>query len=249
MPARYLLKLRPKRQPVKKTMIRLRPKRTVISRRRLPKNARLGFRPFGGNSGPLPFRFYTKFKYFERFNLNNSGVPSLLASLRLNLNSIHDPNSSGTGSRPRGWTELNSIYKRYRIMGCRVKLTPMVTSTSAFGGRMLFGWQPLSSTTAQVANQTDAREALGCKCWVVNNNEATKSYSKYFDCASVAGMAKQAYRGEVDTSADFAADPVQLSRLHVFIGSPDDTTAVSGVISVEMTFYAVLFERKLLADA
>lgn len=207
-------------------------------------------RPMGLNGGPLPLRFYTRFRYSERYNVNNSGSATLLASQIVNLNSLFDPNNTGVGHQPRGFDQLcPTFYQKYRVYGCKVQVEPLVTSTGAFGGRMLFGWQPISNTTPLVTNQNDARECIGAKIWTVSNNTRPPRFTKYFDCASVCGVPKSSYRGDDETAALYNQNPELLSRLHLFVGSPDDTTAVSAVLNVEMTFYCVLFERDLVAQS
>lgn len=205
-------------------------------------------RPMGLNGGPMPMRFYTRFRYSERFNINNSGSASSLASARINLNSLFDPNNSGVGHQPRGFDELCPVfYQKYRVYGCRVSVEPLVTSTGTFGGRMLFGWQPITNTTTLVTTQEEARECIGSKVWTVSNNTRPPKFVKYFDCASVCGYPKSSYRGDDETAALYNQNPEILSRLHLFVGSPDDTTAVSAVLNVELTFYCVLFERDVVA--
>lgn len=205
-------------------------------------------RPMGLNGGPLPLRFYTRFRYSERYSINNSGAASSLASQRINLNSLFDPNNSGIGHQPRGYDQLCPVfYQKYRVYGCRVQVEPLVTSTGTFGGRMLFGWQPITNTTTPVTTQEEARECIGAKVWTVSNNTRPPKFVKYFDCASVCGYPKTTYRGDDETAALYNQNPEILSRLHLFIGSPDDVTAVSAVLNVELTFYCVLFERDVVA--
>lgn len=231
----------------------LRARRPLVRRRGLMGPSAISTRlsrPIGLNGGPLPLRFYTRFRYSERFNINNSGAPSQLASIRLNLNSLFDPNSSGIGHQPRGYDQLcPTFYQKYRVFGCKVRVEPHVTSTGAFGGRMLFGWQALSGSTSEVSTQTEARECIGTRVWTVSNNTKPPVFSKYYDCATTAGFPKASYRADDETEADYNQNPVQLSRLHVFVGSPDDTMAVSAVLNVEMTFYCVLFQRDVLPES
>ena len=63
-------------------------------------------------------------KYSETFQLN-----SLQGFCRLNLNSIFDPNRTGTGHQPYAHDTFQALYNRYRVISTSWVITVYNAST------------------------------------------------------------------------------------------------------------------------
>lgn len=63
---------------------------------------------------PIPGRQIVKMKYAEAFVTNVSTA----YNYAYNLNSIFDPNRTGTGHQPYGHDTLAVLYNRYRVISC-----------------------------------------------------------------------------------------------------------------------------------
>lgn len=232
--------------PAKKTNGKPAPKRTY-RKKKFP-ISKVQKRPYGMNGGAMPMRFYTRFRWTETFTLSNSAGPSILAGAIYNLNSLYDPRHAAGGTQPRLFDQLSAIYSKYRVYGCKITCEPVITSTGN-NGRVIFGMQAISGSTALVVDQKAARESIGCKNWTLSNQTRTPKISKYFDCAAVTGFSRKAYNAESDFAARYDANPVNLARVYIYVGSPDNATAASVTVNLEMVFYAVLFERNTVTSS
>lgn len=63
---------------------------------------------------PIPQRFITKMKYTETVAMNSLNA----YTYAFNLNSVFDPNRTGTGHQPYGHDTFATMYNRYRVIGC-----------------------------------------------------------------------------------------------------------------------------------
>jgi hypothetical protein len=66
-----------------------------------------------------PHRYCT-LKYFEEFT--NAMTTGAGAQQIMRLNSIFDPNSTGTGHNPYGYDQLAALYNRYRVLRTHYKI-------------------------------------------------------------------------------------------------------------------------------
>jgi hypothetical protein len=79
------------------------------------------------------------------------------------LNSVFDPDQTGVGGQPAGFDQLKTLYGRYRVMGCAVKVTacPMTSGGSAMIAMAPVDNSALSSTAEATA---DLRYAKAAQC-------------------------------------------------------------------------------------
>lgn len=77
------------------------------------------------NVNVLPSSITTKLKYTDEFTLT-PGAAGSVATYLFNLNSLYDPNRTGTGHQPYGFDQLAAWYQRYRVYKCswRIQASP-----------------------------------------------------------------------------------------------------------------------------
>ncbi len=68
--------------------------------------------------GGLPQVLKFKFNYQDTYNHTGAVASYSRTSRRWNMNSIYDPDESGSGSQPALRDDLAALYKSYRVMGC-----------------------------------------------------------------------------------------------------------------------------------
>lgn len=74
---------------------------------------------------PIPQRFITKMKYSEVVT-----TTATFGQYAMNLNSIYDPNRTGTGHQPYAFDTLASLYNRYRVIACGYRVNLAVGSST-----------------------------------------------------------------------------------------------------------------------
>lgn len=79
-----------------------------------------GFTRRSGITG-FPSVVRTKLRYVE--NIALSSVLGAVSSFAMRANSLYDPNQTGTGHQPMDFDNYASIYGRYVVRGCKIKVT------------------------------------------------------------------------------------------------------------------------------
>lgn len=72
------------------------------------------------------------------------------------MNSIHDPDYTGTGHQPRGADQWANIYKKYCVVGCKVKVEPLVAGVTNID-TVMYGYLD-DDASADIYTLEDIRE-------------------------------------------------------------------------------------------
>lgn len=121
MPRRYSAKKKTYRKRTSRYAKATRTRRRVVTRRRRSTNASVPRPLLGG----FPETKIVKLRYAENITLN----PGLTTvdSHAFRLNSIYDPDMTGTGNRPRWSSTWDTIYKKYTVIGAKITVTAAPT--------------------------------------------------------------------------------------------------------------------------
>lgn len=76
----------------------------------------------------LPNSKLVSMRYVDQFSIDPS--TGLSNNYYFRANSIYDPNYTGTGSQPSGHDEWSAFYKRYTVLGSKIKVTAWSSSSS-----------------------------------------------------------------------------------------------------------------------
>lgn len=74
----------------------------------------------GYKGHPFGKKFYTKLRYNEAHTFGASSTVNFASNYKYCLNSLYDPNVSGAGHSPMGFTNLMSIYEKYTVVGAKI---------------------------------------------------------------------------------------------------------------------------------
>jgi hypothetical protein len=93
---------------------------------------------------PFPFRWDAKLTYGVNVALATPGGLPTAAKYRFRLNSLYDPDVTGTGGQPYQYDQLTTIYTKYIVKRCYVDIT--FSNPSVAG--LWVGWSFHTSTTS-----------------------------------------------------------------------------------------------------
>jgi hypothetical protein len=93
---------------------------------------------------PFPFRWNAKLTYGVNVALATPGGVPTAAKYRFRLNSLYDPDVTGTGAQPYMYDQLIAIYTKYIVRRCYVDIT--FANPSVAG--LWVGWCYHTSTTS-----------------------------------------------------------------------------------------------------
>jgi len=203
------------------TPMRRRSNKTIQKRRNNhDKTARLLRLPTG-----VPDRMLIRLRYSER-----QQNPATALDYVYNLNSIYDPNLTGTGHQPLGRDQWASFYNRYRV----IKVNCLVRALCTGATERYFGVVANNDTTAFTVFDT-ACESPHAKFWPLVQ-AAPISYSMNLNLPSINGRTYAEYVADDRYASTFGASPAETIALHVFYANSDGTSVAVGGITFDITF-------------
>jgi len=125
-----------------------------------------------------------------------------------NLNSLHDPNTSGVGHQPTGFDQLIAIYEQFVVYGVkyRIQVANSETSLEAIHGITI---------TDQPGTVTDPRQYMEngqtqWKCVAARGGGNISEFSGYVDLAKVHGIKPEEYLEEDVYAGNSATSPTEM---------------------------------------
>lgn len=189
----------------------------------------------------VPDRMLLKLPYYE--SIKWSGNP--VAYYDWNLNSIYDPNRTGTGHQPLGYDQWATFYNRYRVYGVTVRFS--ATNLADVPVRIGIVGDNSSSGATYLTDQSRF-EQPHMKSFILGNANGmnTRSFKMFFSCARIQGSPKVRYNSENQFAAQWNANPIENIVGHIIGQSLDGQTALNVQWDIHMIFHIEAFDRKVL---
>lgn len=99
---------------------------------------------------------FVKLKYFDYWALASGAGPTF-AVQQFRGNSIFDPDYSGVGGQPTGYTQLNALYNHYKVFAARITIRALSLTSNV---TLMLGVVPLVSAWTP-ASGTEVQQVLG----------------------------------------------------------------------------------------
>lgn len=219
--------------------------------RRRPKKGRRG-RRYGRRKGrslvSRPIRSTTAFPQhvFLKLNYVETRLVNLAAGADntyvYSLNSLYDPNVTGTGHQPLSFDQWSNMYSSYRVYGCRVIVRMTVSlslTTAVFSPIFIMYAYPATVTPPGTADTVC--ENKGSVSRVVLPGDRPVVLRKYYDIATVFGVGKAALRSEANYAATTTANPAQQAYIAFKVINNDATSTLTITYNTEFKYYCKLF--------
>lgn len=203
----------------KKRFTRRKYGKTRFSRKSKTTNVNRALKPFAS-------RYITKMKYSEAFALS-AGVAW---SQVMNLNSIYDPNATGTGHQPYGHDQLLPIYNRYRVISCSYVIN-CYNATSP----IRFGCLPCNSTPP-MNNLSELCENPRAKFGIQIPGGSSRTVKGKVYIPSLMGRNKSQYMADDRFQAQMGSSPLEEAILFITAQTMTDSSVdTSLVVTLEYT--------------
>lgn len=174
---------------------------------------------------PIPSRFITKLKYSDVAS-TSVGNPSW----KFNLNSLYDPNRTGTGHQPYGFDQLAGLYNRYRVVSCSYTVSCSSTANPIRYGTIV------SNEVLTFPTMSELCENPRSRFTVQNPGGPLRQIHGKCYIPALMGRTKQQYMADDRYQAITSSDPAELAILHIQAGTLSDVfQAVDLVITLEYT--------------
>lgn len=206
-------------------------------RRRAPRRKMKLYKPIGP-----PAYWRGKLKYIGERSYNAS--PGFLDSRLWALNSLYDPDQSGTGGQPYYFDELSALYTRYIVYACKVKVRCMVTTATPNYVPANVGIVPTSGNIVSwPADFITACQKHGAKWKQLPAQQSARTELKaYYPIHKIYGIPKSMLRNELSFHAFTNANPVMLPFVYVLVQNNDGFTAITIKLFVELTYYCKMYQ-------
>lgn len=179
------------------------------SARRLFKRARVS--PVRSNisigRGPVPNNAMVTMRYTDNFSSTGAAMDYIF-----NLNSIFDPNRTGTGHQPLGRDQWVVFYQRYRVM--TVRYTVLAVQD---GSVNVVPHRVTILADNQAGGYTDALNAAEQHLAKTQSLTAyqSRSFTGLIKLWELTGIDKKAYTADDRYAAIYSSDPTEVLCLHV----------------------------------
>jgi len=201
--------------------------------------------------GYLPFgqRYMCRLPY-----ANNSQVITALgdgtaAAYNFRINSMHDPDQTGVGHQPYQWDQINPMYGRYIIYGCKYVVS--FTNPTADGIFVGIGARRELDANHDLQNQSISaiREMKLTTLSAMNNTgRQIKRFSGWIGIHQLFGKTKAQLYNDFNFGSAIETNPVNIAQLQVFVVDPSGLAA-SVQFTLKLTFYAQLSDYKTPAQS
>ncbi len=177
-----------------------------------------------------PDRVLTKLRYFESLVLD---VALGVATYVFRLNSVHDPDFTGTGHQPTGYDQWSSFYQNWRVLRASFHLKLGRDEDSAVPAVINVGVGPAPATTAPTYLAMlleDPRATWG----QISNTGPGIDIRGAYDIRTLFGLSRAQF-ADVAYQSAVGSNPTNTYYLIIFVELPNgaNTVDVSGGILLE----------------
>lgn len=158
---------------------------------------------------PIAQRYICKHKYSEAVLTD-----ATLGNYIFNLNSMYDPNRTGTGHQPYARDTMATLYNRYRVIAVSYRVTSGSSATST----QQFAVIPSSGSMPTVSNLDQVKEMPRSRTAFCSPGESKVVYGKV-NLPSLAGVSSSTYKADDRYQALSTQDPTEQLYLNIFGGS------------------------------
>lgn len=187
---------------------------------------------------PIPQRYIASMKYSETFALSQ-----LSPGYQYNLNSIWDPNRTGTGHQPYAHDTFQTLYNRYRVISCNWVITGYNASNAI-------------RLVAQPANEVLSAGSVSEVCenprakWILQAPQSPLIKLKgKISVPSLVGRTKDQYMADDRYQAQFGASPAELAILNIYHANMADVGVDSTLCTITLTYKVEMFDVKHLGQS
>lgn len=189
-----------------------------------------------------------KLKYSDQFEL--AATAGQIVTQTYRLNSLYDPDLTGTGAQPRYYDQLFSStapYGAYCVLGAKVKVKFVNDNTSPASA----GWVAIrarsSNTPAITGTDYSALSEMQNTKYTIINSAYAKPFMQlqgFYNTASIIGV--KDIEDDEDANAEYNANPVDQALVDVHYAPIDLATTTSIYCIMDITYIVKALELRLV---
>jgi hypothetical protein len=198
--------------------------------------------------GRYTFLSARKIMWLKYCDVQTVSLATVTATTQVyNLNSLFDPDRTGTGHQPYGFDQIKAFYNRYRVLHTRWKLVFSPSSlTYAVSIVPMNGL--LAASPVDLATFITAIESPLASTWEQGASGQSKLMMGGVDLQRLAGATTIEYRGDDRYEALVTASPAEVIVLQIVLFNPGGST-ISINFSVELEYETDFHDPIILAGS
>jgi len=169
---------------------------------------------------------------------------------QFSMNSLFDPDFTGTGGQPEFFDQLSTLYNRYRVYGCAIKVTllPFTTAGAQINvpTNVVLVPSALSLASLNVDDCAGLPRAQNRVC-TGNMDYKTTTMIGSHSVSEILGV--KDVEGADRLQATINASPSEQSLWSIVARTADGVTATSLGISVRLTYDCEFFDRQIASQS
>ena len=190
----------------------------------------------------MPDLYFVKLRYQETINLTTSGTG--ISGYAFSINSINDPNISGTGHQPMGHDQLAAMYERYTVLGVQYDIVVQNTSTTVPIKVVTLtadsAWTP--STMEDITEQPKASKSIIVA--PLGSGKTQAKFKGYISTAAAAGVPKKVVSQDDTWSAQFNANPFHQAQMLIYHQALTGSGTTAATMVANLTYFVRCKDRK-----
>lgn len=189
-----------------------------------------------------PSSSFQKLKYVQLIQASIGASSYNANSFR--LNSLFDPDATGTGGQPYYYDQLAGLYYKYRVFGCKisVKLSASASTTNLYHPHVVIA--PFVSSAGWSSEQS-VLTSPGAVYKIIIPGQNVVTLSKYFSIAKLMGISRKQVADDDEFAADYNANPAKVATATVRVVNNDGGTAVTVGYEIQIVYYCMMYQRTL----
>lgn len=193
--------------------------------------------------GPFSPRAVTTLKYCERITVNcTAGVPNIY---QFNVNSIYDPNRTGTGHQPYGFDQWAGIYGRYKVFAVSYRILFYNSTGAGNQGITIL----MNNSTASLGTDYNTIMELPRSINSILSSQYTqpKLMKGHIYLPRLNGSTKEAYMADDRFQAQISANPTETMIMHIVNYIESTTSNVE--FEVQFKYHVEFFDPLTFASS
>lgn len=201
-------------------------------------------------SDPFPSRAVVDLVYEDLYTLTAGSAGTFGTEKIMALNSVYDPDYSGTGHQPYGYDQIAALYAFYKVHGVEMDVT--FSDVSADGVCIAAQVQP-SNTTLALATYSPGQVLERPCVWtrnLSNTGEQDVTLRQSFRIPTVEGLTQLQFDANLeDYIATVGANPSKIPYLRFALAALDASSTPTCRVLCRMRYRVEFFGRTMLSQS
>jgi len=191
----------------------------------------------GSNLTFLPKKRKYTFNYSDAISVSALAVGTMQGHA-FNGNGLYDPDDTATGHQPRGFDQIKTLYRTYKVIASTIRVRFVGTATGAgvFCGLLADPSSDSNPTTSTIYDAMEVYKNNG----ILTNTDGSRGIVELRDRRTTVSMQ---YNKDSDSSeALMSANPANTWLWRILVWNAHPTAAFTGVVFVDLVYEAEFSE-------